>query len=454
MTPGVNKMATKPILPLIATMAIPPIISMLIQSLYNIIDSIYVAKISENALTAVSLAFPIQNLILAFAVGTGVGINSFISRQLGAKNREVANKAVTQGLLLTTFHYLLFLVLGILFVSPFFHLFTDVEEIYEMGSQYTYIVVLFAFANLYHISIEKVIQSTGKMLISMLIQGTGCIINIILDPILIFGLFGFPALGVRGAAIATIIGQASAFLLSLYVLASGKLEVSFHLKNLKPDYSIIKKIYTVAIPSTLMMSLPSILVMSLNSILITFSNTAVSVFGIYYKIQSFVYMPTSGLVQGLRPILGFNYGARERKRLLHSLLAGIGIVLCIMLIGTILFLVVPIPILKLFDATSYMLELGVPMLRTISIGFIFSTVGILLSSFYEAIGIGVKSLLISLLRQFIITIPLSYLLSQIIGINGVWICFPISEVVAAVVAFLMFRKTLVKDPVLSTKLTS
>lgn len=444
-----NKMATKAMLPLIASMAIPPIISMLIQSLYNIIDSIFVAKISENALTAVSLAFPVQNLILACAVGTGVGINSYIARSLGAGKKEQAECAAAQGLLLTMFHYLLFLVFGLLLIKPFFRLFTDVEDIYQMGCDYTYVVVLLSFGNLFHISIEKIIQSTGKMLISMLIQASGAILNIILDPILIFGLYGFPALGVKGAAIATVIAQITAFLISLFVLLSGKLDVKFHFKYLKPKKDTIANIYSVAIPSMMMTALPSILVMCLNSILVQFSNTAVSVFGIYYKIQTFVYMPASGLVQGLRPIIGFNYGARQRDRLLKAVYMGLFVVICIMTLGTLLFLFAPATILAMFNANEHMSTIGIPMLRIICIGFIFSAVSIIISSLYEAMGMGLKSLVISVLRQFIITVPLAFILAKAIGLNGVWICFPIAEAVAAFVAIILLRKTIKEDSVLA-----
>lgn len=446
-----NKMGTKPVFPLLMSMAFPPMVSMLIQSLYNIIDSIFVAHISKDALTAVSLAFPVQNLLLAVAVGTGVGINSYVSRKLGEKQMEKANSAVTHGLLLAVFHALLFLVAGIFLIGPFFRLFTQEAEILSMGCDYTYIVVFFAFGGLIHIAIEKSLQATGKMIFPMLLQAIGAIVNIILDPIFIFGLFGFPALGVKGAAIATVIGQITSMVLSALVLFTLKHDIHVSLRSFRFDFAIIKEIYSVGVPSMLMTSLGSFLVMGLNGILISFSTLAVSVFGIYFKLQTFVFMPVSGLVQGTMPIMGYNYGAFSRKRLLEALKIGLFTSVLIMGTGCLLFLFFPSKFLQLFQATEELIAIGTPALRIISLSYIPAAFGILFATLFQAMAKGFYSLIIFLLRQIVIILPLAYFLSVPMGLLGVWIAFPIAEICGLLVSLLLFRRLYQKEPIFQTE---
>ncbi|MEG1459640.1 MAG: MATE family efflux transporter, partial [Acetivibrio sp.] len=424
-----NPMGSKPMLPLLVGMAIPPMFSMLIQSLYNIVDSIFVAQISESALSAVSIVYPLQNIALSVAVGTGIGLNSYISRKLGAKDMESANNACIIGFILSFFHYLLVLVLGMFILSPFIRSFAGNETVYNMGMGYGTIIIVFSFGQLLHIPIEKIFQATGKMMIPMLLQGLGCIINIVLDPILIFGLFGFPAMGVNGAALATVIGQIASFLLAFLALVKGKsgLKIQKFNSSLSGKDTILQ-IYKVAIPSTLVMSLPSVLVAGLNALLTQISVTAVSVFGIYYKLQTFVYMPTNGLIQGFRPIMGYNYGAGHIKREKEAIGISFCIVSTIMAIGTLLFFIFPASIMSFFNATPEMKEIGIPLLRIISIGFLPSGISIILCSIYESMGNGKTSLLITLLRQIIIILPLSFAFSRFMGLYGIWVSFTISEV--------------------------
>ncbi len=440
-----NKMGEKPILPLLLSMSFPPMLSMLIQSLYNIVDSYFVAQISVEALTAVSFAFPLQNLILAAALGTGIGANSYISRMLGEKQFHKANLAASHAIVLAFFCYILFVLLGLVAIKPFFYLFTKEDVIIQLGCQYTNIIVFFSFGTLIHIAIEKILQATGKMIFPMILQTIGALINIILDPILIFGLFGLPALGVRGAAIATIIGQISSMTLALLIMLVKTHDVKLIIKNFSLDISIIKQIYVVGLPSFLMNALGSILVMGLNTILAGFSNIAVSVFGIYYKLQTFVYMPVSGLIQGVMPIMGYNYGAENSVRLKTVLKDALLITFGIMVFGTVLFWTCAEPLLLFFKAENNMLSIGVPALRIISIGFLPATVGFQLATLFQAMGRGFYSLIIFLLRQLVITLPLAFLLAPFLGLTGVWISFPIAEIFSAIVSFFLYRNVKNKE---------
>ncbi len=421
-------MQTKPVFSLLLSMSVPMMLSMLIQSLYNIVDSIYVSRLGTDALTAVSLAYPLQNAILSAAVGIGVGISSAISIHLGAGNREKADRAATLGIALTLIHCIFFIIAGLTISEPFLKLFTDNPKILNDASIYTEIVLCLSFGSLFQIAFEKIFQGIGEMKITMYLLIAGCVVNIILDPILIFGLLGFPALGVAGAAIATVIGQISALLLY----------ISF--KHLVFDKAIIRQIYSVGIPSTVMMLLPSILISVLNSILTAFSDVYVAVLGVYFKLQTFIYMPANGIVQGMRPIIGYNYGAGESSRvkstIRYSLLTAAGL----MLTGTILALALPKQILALFDADAALMSAGVTALRIISLGFLVSSVGLIYSGVFEAIGNGRNSLIISLLRQFVITIPLSFILTRFFGPTGVWISFPVGELCASAAAFCLLKK--------------
>lgn len=432
-------MQTRPIFSLLVSMSVPMMLSMLIQSLYNIVDSIYVSRLGTDALTAVSLAYPLQNTIVSVAVGVGVGISSAISIHLGAGKQEGANRCATIGIGLTVLHCILFILAGIFVTKPFLMLFTDNPVVLKNACDYTYIVLCLSFGCLLQVSMEKIFQGIGEMKVTMVLLAAGCIINIILDPILIFGLLGFPALGVAGAAIATVIGQISAFLLYIVVYLKRPFAVTIHPKYLCFDKKIIKQIYGVGIPSSIMMALPSVLISILNSILAGFSEIYVAVLGVYYKLQTFIYMPANGIVQGMRPIIGYNYGAGEDKRVKSAIRYSLLCAAALMFLGTLLALLIPAQIFSLFKAEKELLDAGVTALRIISLGFLVSSIGIIYSGTFEALGLGRHSLIISLLRQFLITIPLSYLLSLSLGPVGVWISFPAGEAVASVTAFFLLR---------------
>ena len=439
-----NIMGTKKVMPLLISMSVPPMISMLIQALYNIVDSMYVARVSEDALTAVSIAFPLQNLIIAVSCGFGIGLSSCVARALGARDEKEVTSAATHGFLLSGVHWLLFVLMGLFVTGPFLKNFTDSPQIYEMSCQYTQIVLCFSIGSMYHLYAEKLFQATGSMVLPMIFQGAGAIFNIILDPIFIFGWFGIPAMGVQGAAIATVASQILAAALSMIFFLKKCTSVRIHLKGFHFEKNMLWKIYTVAIPSAIMMSLPSVLVAALNSVLSAFSATAIAVFGLYIKIQTFVYMPANGVIQGMRPIMSYNYGAGNRKRMKETLKASLEAAGVIMALGTVLFMAFPQGIMKLFNANAEMLEIGVPMLRIIAIGFIISTVGCVLSGAFEALGKGVQSLVVSLLRQLIIIIPLSAVLAKTAGLYGVWATFPAAELIAAVIGCILYRNFMKK----------
>ncbi len=442
-----NHMGTKPISSLIFTMGCPPIISMFVQSMYNIVDSIFVAQLGENALTAVSLAAPIQYCLLAVSVGVGVGINSYISRNLGANNITEANNTVTHSMILSLVHSILFIVLGLLFIKSFFRIYANNNEIFSDGCNYTYIVVLLSFSLFFQITFEKILQATGKMILPTISQIIGALLNIILDPIFIFGWFGMPKLGVTGAAIATVIGQIVSFIILLVAFIKHDSVLKLDLKLFKFDWNIIKQIYAVGIPSALMISISSLLTIALNSVLVKFSNTAVSIYGIYYRLQTFITMPINGLVQGIRPIIGFNYGAKNRGRIFETLKISLIISVIFMLIGLLLFMFIPRQLLSMFNASENMMNLGVQTLRIISLGFLFSAFSLIISAMYESIGKGTNSLVISLLRQCVIIIPISIIFYKSIGLIGIWITFPVSEIVASLASLWMFLNTCRNDEV-------
>ena len=444
-----NKMAVRPVFPLLMSMAIPPMISMLIQSLYNIVDSMFVAKIGEDALTAVSLAFPVQTLIVACSVGIGVGVNSYISRSLGREDQQGADSAVAHGLLMAAFVSVLFVLAGQFLLEPFFRMFSSDPLILSEAIAYTQICLTFCAGCFIHICIEKVFQSTGSMIFPMLLQALGAITNIILDPIMIFGLFGFPAMGVKGAAVATVIGQHTAMLASLLVFLLGKFAVRLDLRNFRFSWKMIRDIATIAVPNSCMNALGSVLVMGLNSILIGFSNTAVSLFGIYYKLQTFVFMPASGLTQGAMPIMGFSYGAGNGKRLQHTLSISLRVCFIIMAMGCLLFMAAPAWLLSLFGASEEMLTMGIPALRIISVSFLPATIGFILPTMFQSMGQWAYSLIVFLLRQLVITLPMAAILSGPFGLTGIWVSFILAESVAAAVALLLYRKLRHSDPVLN-----
>lgn len=435
-----NKMESRPVLPLLISMSLPMMLSMLVQALYNIVDSMYVSRLGTQALTAVSLAYPLQNIVVAVSVGIGVGISSALSISLGEKNQKKANETATMGMALTLIHCILFIVFGLLVTRPFLKLFTDSSQILEDACDYTYIVLCVSFGSLLQIALEKIYQGIGAMKTTMVLLATGCIINIILDPILIFGLFGVPAMGVKGAAIATVAGQIGAFLLYIVVYLKKNPGVTIHPKYLKKDWKLIKRIYSVGIPSSLMLMMPSLLVGALNGILSGFSEVYVAVLGVYFKLQTFIYMPANGMIQGMRPIIGYNYGAgqyeRVRKTIRYCLLG----TAVIMILGTLLSLGIPEQIFRLFQADEELLREGETALRIISLGFLISSVGTVFSGVFEALGRGGESLAISLLRQLVITVPLGFVFSCFWGAKGIWIAFPVSETVASCAALALLRR--------------
>ena len=437
-----NPMETKPVFPLLMSMAIPPMISMLIQSMYNIVDSIFVARLGENALTAVSLAYPLQNLVLAVAVGLGIGTNAGIARNLGAKKQEQVNHIASHTIFFTAIHAILFVLIGIFLTKPFLQMFTKSETILKWGCEYSYIVICLSFGSLFHIAIEKMFQACGNMLIPMALQALGAIINIILDPIMIFGYFGVPAMGVKGAAIATVIGQFAACICSIILFFTKCKEIKICFKGFRLDKTIASQLYIVAIPSTIMMSLPSVLIGILNGILASISQVGVAVLGIYFKLQSFVYMPGNGVIQGMRPMISYSYGAKRYDRLRAIIKVSVLVSGVIMVLGTILFVALPKPILELFNAGDEMMKMGEAALRIIGIGFVFSAVSIVFAGVFEALGKGVESLVVSLLRQLVIIVPVSLMLVKVMGVNGVWISFPIAEIVAMVISIFLLRRTM------------
>ena len=435
-----NKMAVRPVFPLLMSMAIPPMISMLIQSLYNIVDSMFVAKIGEDALTAVSLAFPVQTLIVACSVGIGVGVNSYISRSLGREDQQGADSAVAHGLLMAAFVSVLFVLAGQFLLEPFFRMFSSDPLILSEAIAYTQICLTFCAGCFIHICIEKVFQSTGSMIFPMLLQALGAITNIILDPIMIFGLFGFPAMGVKGAAVATVIGQHTAMLASLLVFLLGKFAVRLDLRNFRFSWKMIRDIATIAVPNSCMNALGSVLVMGLNSILIGFSNTAVSLFGIYYKLQTFLYLPANGIVQGMRPLIGYNYGARRPDRVKKTIKCAMFYAEAIMLVGFLLFQFLPDKLLGLFSASEAMLAIGKPALRIICFHFLLAGMSIILSSTFQALGNGMFSLIISVCRQLVVLLPAAWLLSKTGNVNMVWWSFVIAELASVTLSFIFFAR--------------
>lgn len=437
-----NKMGIMPIPKLLISMSMPMIISMLVQALYNIVDSMFVAQLNESALTAVSLAFPIQNLMIAVASGTGVGINALLSKSLGEGNRDEANRIASNGVLLALISSIVFAVLGIAGSHLFFAAQTDDTIIVEYGTQYLTIITAASMFLFLQITYERLLQSTGKTIFNMITQATGAIINIILDPILIFGKFGFPEMGVKGAAVATIIGQFVAVLLALFFHNKYNKEITVRMRGFRPSKRVIKNIYKIGVPSIIMQSIGSVTTFSMNNILLMFSSTAATVFGVYYKLQSFVFMPVFGLTNGMIPIIAFNYGAKNKKRIYDTIKLSIGIAVGIMILGLVIFQTIPGPLLKLFDASDTMLEIGIPALRIISISFIFAGYSIVSSSVFQALGNGVYSMIVSIARQLVVIIPLAYALAKLFGLHRVWFAYPIAEIVSVIFCTVFLRRIL------------
>ena len=433
-------MKEQPVLKLILSMALPMVLSMMVSSLYNIVDSFFIARISEDAMTALSLVYPVQNLINAVMIGFGIGINAVISFYLGAQNKKMADRAATQGMLLGTIHGIGFMILGIAIMRPFLRMFTSNAQIIEYGVRYSKIVFLFATALSWQLVFEKTFQAVGRMVASMTCMMTGCIINIVLDPVMIFGIGPCPKLGIEGAALATGIGQAAGALLYLILYIVKPLPVKYKKEYLKPDVGIWRKLYVIGIPACLNMALPSLLISVLNVILAGYGEVYVFVLGVYYKLQTFLYLPVNGIVQGLRPLIGYNYGAREYKRVHKIFQDGLILVLVMMSVGTIICFAIPGQLIGLFTENAVTIQKGITALKVISIGFIASSVSVICCGALEGLRKGMPSLIISLCRYVVVIIPTAFIVSHFIGAVGVWHAFWTSEVVTALISYLVYKK--------------
>lgn len=438
-------MKERPVLPLLLSMSLPMVISMLVNSLYNIVDSFFVAKISEEAMTALSLVYPIQNFINALSIGFGVGINAVIAFYLGAQDRRNADKAATQGLLLAAVHGALMTVICIAVIPGFLEGFTSSQAVIDLGVLYS--MIAFSFSLIVNISLafEKFFQAVGRMKVTMAAMMCGCIANIILDPLMIFGIGPFPAMGIEGAALATGIGQTLTLAIYLFICFMRPLGLNIKGCYLKPDSKMILRLYSVGIPATLNLALPSILISALNGILAAYSEVYILVLGIYYKLQTFLYLPANGIVQGMRPLIGYNYGAGEHDRVKQ--IYRLVLIMCamIMMLGTVICLLVPDLLMSLFTGTQETIEAGAAALRVISAGFIVSAVSVASSGALEGLGKGGPSLIISLCRYIAVILPAAFVLSRLFGPSGVWHSFWVTEAVTAVISLAVYKKA-VREP--------
>ncbi len=435
-----NKMGTMPVRKLLMSMAWPAILSMTINAMYNVVDSIFVSRIGEDALTAVSLVNPIQMMIIAISVGSGVGINSLIARRLGAKNQDAADKAASTSIRIGLFNYLIFFIIGVFFAKPFISGYADEGTIiYDSACQYLQIICIGSLFLNIQVVLEKVLQSTGNMVAPMKCSLTGAVVNIVLDPILIFGMFGLPKMGVAGAAIATITGQMCGMIMGITIVIRGEHLVKIKLKGFKMDWRIVGDIYKVGLPSIVMQSIGSFMIIFYNMILVAYSTTAVAVLGIYFRIQSFVFMPVFGLNQGAMPIMGYNYGAKNKERLMSTYKEAFKVALIVMAVGTVLFQAIPAQLLMIFDASEEMLRIGVPALRLISICFIPAAFGIITGTLFQGTGHGVLSLYASVIRQLIGILPLAFILIRIGGVTLSWLSFPLAEILGLVYSAVMLK---------------
>lgn len=434
-----NKMGVMNISRLLISMSIPMMLSMFVQALYNAVDSMYVSRLSENALTAVSLAFPVQNLMIAIGTGTGVGINALLSRSLGEKNKENVDKSAIHGILLIFVNSILFTLFGLFFVRYFFRALTDIKEILDYGIDYLRICTVFSFGLFGQITFERLLQSTGKTFYSMIAQTFGAVVNIILDPIMIFGLFGFPRMEVAGAALATVIGQILAAILALIFNLAFNTEITFRFRRFRLDGKIIRQIYAVGIPSAIMIAIGSVMTFGLNKILLSFASTATAVFGVYFRLQGFAFMPIFGMNNGVIPIISYNYGARNRKRITKTIRLAMTYAISIMLVGTVIFQVFPRQLLSLFNASPDMIAIGIPALRIISICFVFAGFCIVSGSVFQALGSGVPSMVVSITRQLVVLLPAAYILSRLGGLHAIWWAFPLAEITSVALTIIFLR---------------
>ena len=435
-----NKLGIMPISKLIWNMSLPIIVSMLVQALYNIVDSVFVSQVSEQALTAVTLAFPAQNLMIGLATGTAVGVNALLGRALGAGDGKRADQVAINGIFLAVVGFVLSAVLALCFGGTFFRTQTDIDYIVDNGITYLRICCCASLGLFCEIMFERLLQGTGRSILSMYTQGLGAIVNIVLDPILIFGLFGAPKLGVRGAAIATVFGQICAASLACFFNKKKNDDIVINPKKYHLQAHAVKSIYAIGIPSICMASIGSIMTFGMNKILIGFTSTAAAVFGVYFKLQSFIFMPVFGLNNGMVPIIGFNYGARKPDRLMKTMRLAVTYAVSIMIIGMILFWAFTKQLLGIFNASEQMLAIGIPALRIISLSFLLAGFDIIIISVMQALGHGVISLIISMMRQLVVLLPAAFLFSKIWGLGAVWIAFPLAECVSLCVTLLFWRK--------------
>lgn len=439
--PKENRMGWMRVDKLLLTMSIPMMFSMLIQALYNIVDSIFVAQISENALTAVSLAFPMQNLIIAVATGTGVGVNALLSKSLGEKNFKRANQTANTAFFLAIMSWLVFVVIGIFAIRPFFAVQTDVAEIVDGGTIYLTICCVASIGIFIQIATERLLQATSRATLSMVVQIFGAVINIILDPLLIFGLLGFPKLGIMGAAVATVTGQILSAILGIIINIKKNHDITIQFSEVfRPRIFIIKRVYSVGIPSIIMASVGSIMNFGMNKILLVFSTTAAAVFGVYFKINSFFFMPVFGLNNGMVPIMAYNYGAKKGRRMFATFKFGTIYATALLVFGFAMFNLFPGPLLKLFNASDYMLSIGIPCLRIISISFLFAGFCIICGSVFQALGNAMLSLWVSVARQLVVLLPAAYFLARIGGVDAVWWCYPIAEIASLTLSLIFINK--------------
>ena len=435
-----NKMGVMPVGKLLVNMALPMIISMLVQAFYNIVDSVYVSQVSESAVTALSLAFPVQNMQIGFAVGVGVGVNALLSQSLGRKDQESVNWAAGQGVFLALVATALFMLFGFFGVRPYYTMQSTVAETVEGGIAYTSICCIFTVGIFIQVLCERLLQATGRAMQTMILQGTGAIINIILDPVFIHGWWGMPRMGVAGAAVATVIGQCTGAVLGIYLNLRHNPEVQLHVKFMKPNWKVIAPILEVGIPSVVMNGIGSVMNFGMNQILQGFNEVATGVFGIYYKLQSLFFMPLFGINNATISILAYNYGARKPKRIVHTLKLATAVAVCIMLVGLAVFLLFPQALLGIFNPTEEFLAIGVKALRILCLPFPVAAICISLGASFQALGKGSYSTVVSLCRQLIVLLPVAYLLSLTGDVNNVWWSFPIAEVMSALVTGLLFAK--------------
>ena len=441
--PGENKMGVQPVGRLLAGMAIPMMISMLVQALYNVVDSVFVSRISENAFNAVGLAFPLQNLMIAVGAGTAVGINALLSRSLGEKKQDMADRAAGTGIFLSLCSAVVFALIGIFLSRPFFMAQAKtVPEIVEMGTAYTRICLGLSVGLFCQFCFERLLQSTGRTMLSMVTQLIGAIINIILDPVFIFGLCGMPKMGVTGAAVATVLGQFVGALLAILLNLKYNPEIRIRLRLIRWDKPVVREIYRVGVPSIVMQSIGSVMTFGMNKILFVFTPTATAVFGAYFKIQSFIFMPVFGLNNGMVPIISYNYGARKPERVKKTIRLSITAAICLMLIGLALFELIPGTLLTLFNATDRMRKIGIPAFRIIAIHFLFAGFCIVSGSVFQAIGNPLHALINSVCRQLVVLLPAAWLLAQTGKLEMVWFCFPIAEIFSFTLSAIFLRKTL------------